>query len=256
MRKSWVLFCVLNSFVHLPLWGNVLLPSPENPGFFGSAGATLLEGLPTSGGSPAKYAETLTLALLWGRPAVGVDLQNYSLLAEWGNSRYRVGSFFSVTAMDSIYRSTLWGLEVAKTCGMITVGVGHSVNVEYVPGLSSWWTQQTKAGVGIELPGNFSVGGLLLYPYEEGFQYLGGLHWKASQAYQLFFEMGPHLLHIGHFIDFGSFRLQNAYTYPSPSLGIGIVVSIDSFGVGFGFQRVNEALDAQGASLIWRKKCK
>ena len=254
MKKWWVLFFALSMLSKGMSQASVLLPAADYPGFFGLAGATLPEGLPTFDNSPAKRTNTLSLGLLWGIPAAGVDLQSYSLIAEWGNSWYRMGSLFSMVAMDSVYRSSAGDLELAFTFQRYTVGVGHSVNVEWVPGIGSWWTQQTKVGLVVEVPRGFSLSGLLLFPYESEFNYLGGVHWKASESYRLFVEVGPKNFHIGHTVNFEYLRIQSAYAFPGPSVGIGLAIQIDQFFSGFGYQKISDAFDAKGASLVWRKK--
>ncbi len=248
MRKWWVLFCALELGLGVKVQG----ASFYVPGFLERSGATIPEGIPSAESTPARHASGIQLGILGEIPAAGVDYQKYRLSAEWGNGIFRMGTFFEVAGMDSIYRSVAGNLEVAYARSFWVLGLGHSYQVEWVPGEHSWNCKQAKGGVSVLFPAGFSAGILSRYSYEEPPDFFAGIHWKVGEVYLIFTEFGKNEFHIGHEILLGSIRIQTAYRYPGPQILFEIGFHIGGAFAAAGTRQTATALTAYPFRVHWK----
>ncbi|MDR1759250.1 MAG: hypothetical protein LBR60_01840 [Fibrobacter sp.] len=248
MKKWWVLFCVLELALGIKVQGASFL----TPGFLERSGATIPGGMPTPASTPARRASGIQLGILGEIPAAGVDYQKYRLAAEWGNGVFRMGTFFEVSGMDSIYRSVAGNLEAACARSFWILGLGHSYQVDWVPGEDSWSRKEAKGGVSVLFPAGFSAGVLSRYSYESLPDFFAGIHWKASEAYLIFAEFGKNEFHIGHEILLGSIRIQTAYRYPGPQILFEIGFHIGSVFAAAGTRQTATSLTAYPFRVHWK----
>ncbi|MFA6836769.1 MAG: hypothetical protein WCR04_10265 [Fibrobacteraceae bacterium] len=253
-----IILCAVFAFI-CSAYATLLIPVPDSPGFWGRTSATLPFGLPSEDSSPARKASNLRLGFLWCEPVEDVDLKIAGFSAEWGNKNYRLASLFISAALDSIYRSELFGLEGAFSYSLFTFGLAGSLNVQYVPGDDSWWSPKGKAGIVMDLPWNFAASALGELSSEDPFLSGWGVSWASDSLFvgfaEVFLDEKAHnRFCFGERVILGNFSIQNSFEFPGPAISLGILLRIGAFGGGFGMENIKNFTESNAGTLIWTRE--
>lgn len=227
-------------------WANadVLIPKPDAPGLFDEFSK-----------NPAVRYRGLRIGLVWTEPMEGVDYEVAMLAAEWGNGTYRFEASFADSFLDSLYRSELVGLDASVSISRWTFGLGGDWDIQYVPGLGSWWRSVGRAGARMDLFWNLSVDAWGEFPSDFEPNSRGiGLEWKPGAAFGAYAgcrfrrDIGWRVS-LGEVLHVGRVSIQSVVAYPGPSVGVGILFRFGKIGAGAGVRSVGDYVNSRVASL-------
>lgn len=230
-------------------FADLRVPAPWTPGWFDLLGE-----------NPAQKREEFLLGALWTEPMENVDFSGIGVIACWGNGRYAAKTSFVHSALDSIYHSEAFGLDLSTTIGFVTFGLGGMADVQVIPGEATWWTAVYRGGIlaewkrlgadlWTEIPSDLERKALL-----------GEIKWGTSRfearALVRYKEKSGWQFVLGENLQIGAIGVSGSLGYPGIRIGIGIRIVWGAWGFGFGAHRDGNYADSKVFSAFYQFNAK